>query len=146
LSFSVITFHHPYGLALLPDGYEPGMFQEYDPYESPYQITPRVFTKSRHLLQGSRSRFEAGPYMGLVAIQIKPALQFHYRRYGNAATQVIQRINQARNRVQVRGPQAQRPGTAVGQHFLNTLSQIFLSLPGLGHLLFEITGIKDDPI
>jgi len=52
----------------LPDAYEPGMFQEYDPYESPYQIEPRVFTKSRDPSQGSRSRFETGPYMGLIAI------------------------------------------------------------------------------
>jgi len=139
-------FDHPDSPTLLPNVNRSGVLQKDHGNESPYQVQPQVIDKRRYISQRGRSRPQAGCDVSLVTIQVKLAFQFQRYRHIKATRQAAQCINKARDRVQVRCIKGQGPAAALGQHLLNTLSQLFLSPAGLGHLLPEIPGLKYDPI
>jgi hypothetical protein len=138
--------HHDV-LAILPNINNGRVGQEYDCDKPPYQVfSGTFFTKGWYFIQRHREVPNMGLYVRLVLLEVELTAGFSHEMVANPCCQCIESLNQPRNGSQIQLLERPVSGSALGQHLSDSLLQLALSLPGLGHPLAEILNVEYEAV
>ena len=104
MSFCVsFTSYHHNGLAGLRGIRQSGVDQEYDGDEPPHQVPARILGERGYMIQTDRLGSEVGAHVVLIALQVEIAASWQRDGQVEAPGESVDRLNEARNRIEVHG-------------------------------------------